>query len=82
MKSEVVTGEENILQTLQRLFPNSSKNTLRIMLTKGRVYVDGDVVYRAKHDVFDGQIIEVTDKPKADKDPYLRKQQKKLHYKV
>ena len=77
MKSEVVTGEENILQTLQRLFPNSSKNTLRIMLTKGRVNIDGEVVYRAKHGVSTGQKIEISDKPKADKDPYLRKQQKR-----
>ena len=43
MKSEVVTGEE---------VPSS---TLRIMLTKGRVNIDGEVVYRAKHGVSTGQ---------------------------
>ena len=69
MKSEVAKGEETVLQTLQRLYPNSSKNTLRIMLTKGRVHIDGEVVYRAKHGVLEGQKIEISDKPKADKDP-------------
>ena len=77
MKSEVANGEETVLQTLQRLYPASSKNTLRIMLTKGRVSIDGEVVYRAKHDVSEGQKIKISDKPKADNDPYLRKQQKK-----
>ena len=61
MKSEVANGEETVLQTLQRLYPNSSKNTLRIMLTKGRVHIDGEVVYRAKHGVLEGQKIEISD---------------------
>lgn len=77
MKSKILSGEETILQTLGRLYPDSSKNTLRIMLTKGRVNIDGEVIYRAKHTVTEGQKIEISDRPKADKDPYLRKQQKK-----
>lgn len=77
MKSKILSGEETILQTLGRLYPDSSKNTLRIMLTKGRVNIDGEVIYRAKHAVTEGQKIWISDRPKADKDPYLRKQQKK-----
>lgn len=66
-----------ILGCLSRIFPNSSKNTLRIMLTKGRVLVDDVVIYRAKHEVSPGQIIVISDKPKAEEDYRLKKKQRK-----
>ena len=61
------TSEEdsNLLALLVKIFPQSSKATLRKMLTNGRVTVDGKVCYRAKHEVTIGAQIEILDKVKA-----------------
>jgi 23S rRNA pseudouridine1911/1915/1917 synthase len=61
------TSEEdsNLLALLVKIFPQSSKATLRKMLTSGRVTVDGKVCYRAKHEVTIGAQIEILDKVKA-----------------
>ena len=57
--------ENNLLDVLVKLFPQSSKSTLRKMLTSGRVIVDGKVCNRAKHEVVVGTNIEILDKVKA-----------------
>lgn len=57
--------ESNLLEVLVKLFPQSSKSTLRKMLTSGRVIVDGKVCNRAKHEVVAGTNIEILDKVKA-----------------
>ena len=61
------TSEEegNLLAILVKLFPQSSKATLRKMLTSGRVTVDGKVCYRAKHEIAIGDMVEILDKVKA-----------------
>ena len=60
--------EDNLLASLVKLFPHSSKATLRKMLTSGRVTVDGKVCYRAKHEIVVGNNIEILDKAKAIED--------------
>jgi len=57
--------EGNLLELLVKLFPQSTKATLRKMLTSGRVIVDGKVCYRAKHEIVVGNNIEILDKAKA-----------------
>ncbi len=57
--------EGNLLDILAILFPQSSKSTLRKMLTSGRITVDGEVCFRAKHEVVVGAKIEILDKVKA-----------------
>ena len=57
--------EGNLLDVLAKLFPQSSKSTLRKMLTSGRITVDGEVCFRAKHEVVVGSKIEILDKVKA-----------------
>lgn len=54
-----------LLEILVKLFPNSSKSTIRKMLTTGRVMVDGKICYRAKHEIAIGNNIEILDKAKA-----------------
>ena len=64
---EHVQQEEGVLlATLQRLFPQSSTSTLRKMLTQGRVMVNETVVYRAKHDLRQGDNVRVLDRQKAE----------------
>jgi 23S rRNA pseudouridine1911/1915/1917 synthase len=57
--------ESDLLTFLVKLFPQSSKSTLRKMLTSGRVIVDGKICNRAKHEVVVGTNIEILDKVKA-----------------
>ena len=57
--------ESDLLTFLVKLFPQSSRSTLRKMLTSGRVIVDGKICNRAKHEVVVGTNIEILDKVKA-----------------
>ena len=57
--------ESDLLTFLVKLFPQSSKSTLRKMLTSGMVIVDGKICNRAKHEVVVGTNIEILDKVKA-----------------
>ena len=77
MQHIVHEDDENILASLTRIFPNSSKNTLRIMLTKGRVSLDGEIIYRAKFEVSKGQTIKISDKPKPETDYRLKRKHRK-----
>ena len=49
------------------MFPNSSGSTLRKMLTQGRVVLNGEVVHRAKHELTDGDTIEVLERQRAER---------------
>jgi len=51
-----------LIDAIQKSFPNSSRNTLRKMLTGGRVLVNGKPIYKASHLVESDDEIEITDK--------------------
>ena len=51
-----------LIEALAEMYPNSKRNTLRKMLTSGRVAVDGKVVYRAKLVVGKGKSVTVSDR--------------------
>lgn len=53
-----------LLELLGELSPDSSKNTLRSWIEKGRVTVDGRVAKRSNVSVEEGQSVEVGAKPK------------------
>ena len=54
-----------LIEALAEMYPNSKRNTLRKMLTSGRVTVDGKVVYRAKLVVGKGKPVIVSDRETA-----------------
>ena len=62
-----VEKETVLLDALCEIYPNSKKNTLRKMLTEGRVSVDGKIVHKAKFVVQFGSEIIVSDKETAAK---------------
>ena len=59
-------GAGELLAALRTMFPNSSGSTLRKMLTQGRVVLNGKVVHRAKHELTDGDTIEVLERQRAE----------------
>lgn len=59
-----VSEEGTLLDHLKKMQPSTSNNVLRKMLTNQRVQVDESVIYRAKHIVQSGQIIEILPRPK------------------
>jgi 23S rRNA pseudouridine1911/1915/1917 synthase len=58
----VVTEAQSLLDTLARLFPESSKTTLRQMLQNDRVRVNGEVEKNARREVGVQDLIEVGQK--------------------
>lgn len=58
----VVTEAAALLDALSRLFPESSKTTIRQMLQNERVRVNGEVEKNARREVDDGDLIEVGQK--------------------
>lgn len=56
-----------LIEALNQLFPNSKRNTLRKMLTSGRVIVDEEVIHKAKFVVKKGSIVRISDKETAAK---------------
>ena len=56
-----------LIDAIQELFPNSKRNTLRKMLTEGRVLVDGKPIHKASHIVESENEIIVSDKISAAK---------------
>lgn len=69
--------DTELLEALSIIFPNSKKNTLRKMLTSGRVKVNNKVVHKAKSIVLKGDIVTVLDKERAIKNsppPNVKKQ--------
>ena len=59
-----VSEEGPLLDHLKKMQPSTSNNVLRKMLTSQRIQVDESVIYRAKHIVQVGQIIEILPRPK------------------
>ena len=59
--------EIELLEALSLMHPNSKRNTLRKMLTAGRVIVDGNIIYKAKFLVPNGSKVSISDKDTASK---------------
>ncbi|RJV01342.1 MAG: RluA family pseudouridine synthase [Candidatus Poseidoniales archaeon] len=66
-----------LIEALAKQFPNSKRNTLRKMLTMGRVMVDGKVVHKAKFLVQSGSEVTISDKDSAVKNSPPPKPKKK-----
>ena len=60
-----VEQETELIEALAFIFANSKRNTLRKMLTSGRVMVDGKIIHKAKHLVNPGATITISDKQTA-----------------
>ena len=56
-----------LIEALASIYPNSKRNTLRKMLTSGRVMVEGEIVHKAKHLVSAGSDVTISDKQTAAK---------------
>ena len=54
-----------LIEALAAMYPNSKRNTLRKMLTSGRVTVDGKVTHKAKFIVEKGKQVAVSDRETA-----------------
>ena len=54
-----------LIEALATMYPDSKRNTLRKMLTSGRVTVDGKVVHKAKFIVEKGRSVIVSDRETA-----------------
>ena len=54
-----------LIEALATMYPNSKRNTLRKMLTSGRVTVDNAVVHKAKFNVEKGKKVIVSDRDTA-----------------
>ena len=70
-----------LLEALSHIFPNSKRNTLRKMLTEGRVLVDDKVIHKAKFVVEKGSVIEISNRENAIKNT-PPPEPKKKHYKI
>jgi len=57
--------EIELIEALSAMYPNSKRNTLRKMLTSGRVTVDSKVVHKAKFIVERGKKVVVSDRETA-----------------
>ena len=62
-----VTKNNFLIDELALIFPNSSKNNLRKMLTNNRVEVDGIIINKGKMEVSKNSIIIIKDKEKIPK---------------
>ncbi len=60
-----VENEDNLLNILSKMFPQSSNSKLRKMLTEGRVNVDGTLIYKAKATLQKGNQIKIIDRAEA-----------------
>ena len=61
---KTVEEDTPLLEVLKIMQPHSSTNVLRKMLTNQRVSVDESILYRAKHLVLKGQVVEIHPKAK------------------
>ena len=70
-----------LLEALSQIYPNSKRNTLRKMLTSGRVSVDGKTVHKAKFVVNSGSDVAISDRETATKQsppPVNKKQHSRI----
>jgi len=54
-----------LIEALGEMYPNSKRNTLRKMLTSGRVSIDGEIVHKAKFILKKGKKVIVSDRESA-----------------
>ncbi len=54
-----------LIEALAEMYPNSKRNTLRKMLTSGRVSVDGEIIHKAKFILKKGKKVIVSDRESA-----------------
>lgn len=69
--------DTELLEAISIIYPNSKRNTLRKMLTSGRVQVNNKVIHKAKFIVLKGDTVTVLDKERAIKTsppPNVKKQ--------
>jgi len=74
-------NEIELLEALSLMHPNSKRNTLRKMLTAGRVMVDGNIIHKAKFLVQKGSTISISNKETASKSsppPAAKKQNPRI----
>ena len=64
MKS-IAEHETVLLAVLEGMFPATSKSKLRKMLTQGRVEVNEEIQFRAKHEIHPGDTVVILDHQKA-----------------
>ena len=63
-----VTKKNILIDELSLIFPNTSKNKLRKMLTNNRVEVDGIIINKAKKEISKNSIIIIKDKERISND--------------
>ena len=63
-----VTKKNILIDELALIFPNTSKNKLRKMLTNNRVEVDGIIINKAKKEISKNSIIIIKDKERISND--------------
>ena len=66
--SHKVTKKNILIDELALIFPNTSKNKLRKMLTNNRVEVDGIIINKAKKEISKNSIIIIKDKERISND--------------
>ena len=74
-------NEIELLEALSLMHPNSKRNTLRKMLTAGRVMVNGNIIHKAKFLVPNGSTISISNKETASKSsppPSVKKQNPRI----
>ena len=63
---KIIEKEIQLLDFLKQIFPNSSTNTIRKMLSQGRVEVNKNITHKAKHNLLPNDIVELLDKPRKE----------------
>jgi len=75
--------EIDLLEAAQKMLPTSKRNTLRRMLTEGRIRVDGKIVHKARYIVPIGSDVSVTDRLIAAEDaPPPQPKKKRIRIKI
>jgi len=75
--------EIDLLEAAQKMLPASKRNTLRRMLTEGRIRVDGKIVHKARYIVPIGSDVSVTDRLIAAEDaPPPQPKKKRIRIKI
>lgn len=60
-----VEQDTELIEALAKIYPGSKRNTLRKMLTAGRVMVNEEIIHKAKYIVEAGSTVTVSDKDAA-----------------
>ena len=60
---KTITDEIELLDLLKQIFPKSSTNKLRKMLSNGRIKINSEIVHKAKYRLQKNDIFELLDNP-------------------